>query len=171
MTPTALPLTTQRSFSFFGIEEIPELTVDQLRFRNNSEKLRERGISRRISSSDMRDLSVHAVIMTFKALAGQEGATPFQRQEAQNAAIAKCMTGDLEGLFENAGINTDAFLDQVSKAFPAYGPHRHETEFTGRLRESLIKFAEVVVFRYKSINVEAEEDRRRKLLEGYDEFF
>ena len=152
------PLHTQRSL-FMELEEIEGMSVDQLRFRTNSEKLRERGISGSVTQTEMRELSANAVIMTFKALAGQAGATPLERATAQNIAIAKCMTGDLEGLFENVGISAEAFLDQVKNSFPNEPP-----------REALIKFAELVVARYKAISVEDERARRRENLEDYDEF-
>lgn len=158
-TRTVLPLTTQRSL-FMEIEEIPDLTVDQLRFRTNSEKLRERGINVRISPKELRELAAEALVMTFKAMAGREGATAFQRQKAQNEALAKCMTGDFEGLLEAVGINTEAFLDQVRRTFPDDSP-----------RQALIKFANLTYQRHESISVEEEEARQRERLKDYDEFF
>lgn len=152
------PLDTQRSFNFMSIEEEPEMTVEQLRFRTNSKKLREKGIFKQISGKDLQRLNAEALLMTFKAMAGRDGGTDFLRQKAQNEAISKCITGDLEGLLEEAGIDTEAFLDQVKNAFPDDKP-----------RQALIKFANLVYERFDAIRVEDEELRVRERRIKYDD--
>lgn len=155
-----LGLTTQLSLKFYGIEEETEMTVDQLRYRTNSDKLREKGIYRHANISDIRQLAASAALQTFRALAGMEGATPFLKRQAQEMAIAKCMTGDMEGLLDLGGVNAEAFLDQVKKSFPDESP-----------RPALIKFAKLVVARAESISVEEDRRRRRLAQSEYDEFF
>ena len=155
-----LPLTTQQSL-FLEIEATPELSVDQLRYRTNSPKLREKSliIGGGLKEREMRELSAEAALMIFKALAGEEGATPFQRRQAQEEILCKCLIGDMEGLLDAAGINIDAFTDQVRKAFPNEEP-----------REALIKFAQLITMRANSISVEKDRERRRQHQKVYDDF-
>lgn len=171
LNDTTKPLVTQLSLFSEENDQLNRMTIDQIQFRVNSEQLREYGSCSKLSEEELRDLSASALYLNFKSLAGKEGATPLLRKQAQNVAVAKCMTGDMEGLFENVGISTDAFLDQVKKAFPPYGPHRDGEEKMAALRESLIRFAELVVTRFNSIKLEDERERLEKRAEKYDLYF
>lgn len=161
-TAAVLPLSVQKSFSFMELTETPEMTVEQLRFRTDSEKLRERGIAFERDAEDFRNLYANALLQTLRAIAGKEGATPFLRAKAQNEAIGKCLSGDFEGLLDEVGIRTEAFLDEVRRNFP--------DEATPR--EALIKFARLVLKRYEAITEETEITRlRKRRVEFGDDFF
>lgn len=112
-THQVIPMTTQPAL-FMELTTIPNMTVEQLRFRTNSEKLRETG-SMKLDKHDYQVMAATALNQVIHALAGESGATPFLRQQAQNEMVTKCETGDFEGLMEIAGINVEAFLDQVRK--------------------------------------------------------
>lgn len=172
---SVIPMTTQPAL-FMELTTIPDLTVDQLRFRTNSERLRESG-PMRMDKHDHQVMAATALNQIIHALAGEVGATPFLRQQAQNEMVSKCETGDFEGLMEIAGINVEAFLDQVRRNSrlvqarkelllravennrdldeagrkAAFDEILKNPDFVDSPRHALISFAKIVSTRLKSI--------------------